>query len=120
PEDRRIGLVPDSNEKSFYGKRFDLVGFAISYPDSSDTLLTQNLFHLRIPNELDLWIFKCLVLHSLACTQLISAMNHCHRFSKSSEKGSFLECRVSSSDNSDISVAEEKSVAGRTSRYAFP
>src|SRR6185503_17810899 len=79
---------------------------------------TDNFLDLRVPVELDFWIFEGAVLHDLRRAQLVAPVNQVYLGSELRQENRFFHCGIATADDGDLLSAIEESVARGAGRNA--
>ena len=110
-----VRLMPNSTEVPSDLFNAGLSGLAVTETNAGDAItVSEYLFNDRVPDELDLLILHRPLLHDLARTKRVAAMDYVDTRGELSEEVSFLHRGVSSANHHQLLVAEEETVAGRT------
>src|SRR6185369_8453472 len=121
PEQRGIGSVADRDEYAVERYFAQFAGLQVANDNARDLAPFDviDVGDLGVPDELDLRIRECLVLHDLRCTERIAAVDDRHLRGKASQIDRFLHRGIAAADYGNRLTAKEVPVARRARRDAM-
>ena len=112
------GSVADRDEHTGDGKLGSFAGLDIFDLDPGQGVLAQVLGDDRVPEKLDLGVAEGPVLHDLRGAELVAAMDDGDLLGEAAEEVGLLQCRVTTANDRNVVVTEEKAIAGGARREA--
>src|SRR5260370_4414463 len=109
-----VRLMPDCQEESLNRQYALFARFHIAQPQTRNFVFTQNLGHFRVPDKADLGILESALLHNLARSQRIAAVDNRHIVSVARQESGLFHNRIPTPDSATILMLDEESHPGST------
>src|SRR5215469_8484040 len=107
-------IMADRHDHAGHWQLALLASLDIAQPDTGHPVVAQDLDHLAVPAELDLWIGQRAILHDLRGAQRVTPVHDRDTSGETGQECRFLHRRVSAADHRDVLLTEEEAVAGST------
>jgi hypothetical protein len=117
-ENTGIRIVADRQEEPLDGENTRFARFHVLHSETGHQVVTEDLFHGRVPEDFDLRVVYCSLCHDFRCTELIAPVDDRHLRSKLREEDGLFHGRVTASDDRYLPIAKEETVACRAGRHA--
>src|SRR6478735_3773060 len=108
------GIVSDCHEHSGYGQFGFRAVHQVLQPQCGDFVPSQHVFHTGVPHKVDLLVGQGAVSHDLRSAQGIAAVDYRDGLCELGEEQGLFHGRVAATENRNVLVLEEETVAGCT------
>src|SRR6266487_288102 len=112
--------MPDCQEETLYRQSALLVRLHIVKSQTRNFIFTQNFGDFCIPDKANFGVLKCAILHDLASSERITAVNDCHVIDVTSQEYCLFHRGITSAYNRYIFILKEKAVAGGARAHTTP
>ncbi len=109
--------MADEDEHSVDAQLASVPGLQVAQADGLHFAVSDNLFHDRVPHELNLLIGQGPPLQGFPRAQLIASMDHLDLVGEPGEEDALLDRAVASAYNHNVLLAKEEPIAGGTERH---
>src|SRR5260221_11586913 len=115
-----VRLMPDCQEESLNRQYALFARFHIAQPQTRNFVFTQNLDHFCVPDKADLGILESALLHNLARSQRIAAVDNRHMVGVARQESGLFHSSISTPDNGHILMLKEEAIKGVTGAHTPP
>src|SRR6202162_757239 len=119
-EQVRIRLMSNCQEETLYRQSALLASLHVVKSQTRNFIFTQHFGYFCIPDNANLRVLKCAILHDLAGSELITAVYDRHVIGITGQERCLFHCSITTTNDRYIFLLKEKAVTGGARTHATP